>query len=138
MICSGVLSIVKSQVRAIYSLDVHLNWWTKFSSWQDFRGLLRTGTKLAIHEIVENFSRHFEAFENIGAAIVNIDKNGNVKIVLSEDNEYIVQGFTLRASRERLRTLKDKEAYNIGQCLGCETDVDPPILPQTLQMLVKN
>ena len=33
----------------------------------------------------------FEALENIGADIVNIDENGNVKIVLSEDNEYILQ-----------------------------------------------
>ena len=31
--------------------------------------------KLAIHKIVENFSRHFEALGNIGAEIVNIDEN---------------------------------------------------------------
>ena len=43
----------------------------------------------------------FEALENIGADIVNIDKNGNVEFVLSEDNEYILQNFLLRASRER-------------------------------------
>ena len=137
MICSGVLSIVKSQVRAISSLDVPVNWWTEFSSWQDFRGLLRTGTKLAIHEIVENFCRSFVALENIGADIVNIEENGNVEIVLSEDNEYILQSFTLRASRKRLRRLKDIAAYNVGQCLVCESDVDHIILPQTLQILVK-
>ena len=94
MISSGVISRVKSQVRAISSLDVPVNWWTEFSSWQDFRGLLRTGTKLAFHEIVENFSRHFEALDNIGADIVNIDENGNVEIVISEDNEYILKNFT--------------------------------------------
>ena len=35
----------------------------------------------------------FEALENIGADIVNIDKNENVEFVLSEDNEYILQNF---------------------------------------------
>ena len=92
---------------------------------------------MAIHEIVENFSRHFEAFKNIRADIVNIDENGNVEIILSEDYEYILQSFTLRASRKRLRRLKDITAYNVGQCLVCESDVDHIILPQTLQILVK-
>ena len=36
---------------ALTSVDVPMNWCTEFSSWQDdFRGLLRTGTKLKIHE----------------------------------------------------------------------------------------
>ena len=89
MICSGVLSTVKSQVKTISSLDVPINWWTAFSQWQDFRGHLRKGTKLAIHEIVENTSINFELSKNIGADNVNIDENGNVEIVLSEDNEHI-------------------------------------------------
>ena len=53
------------------------------------------------------FWRHFEAFENIVDDIINIDENGNVEIVLSEDNDYILQSFTLRASRKSLRRLKD-------------------------------
>ena len=68
---------------------------------------------------------------------MNIDENGNVEIVLSEDNEYISQTFTVRASRKRLRRLKDIAAYNVGQCLLCESDVDQLILPQTLQILFK-
>ena len=59
-----------------------------------------------IHEIVESFSRHIEALENIGADIVNID--GNFEIVLSAANEYIVQSFTLRAKGKKLRRLKYK------------------------------
>ena len=94
-------------------------------------------SELVFHEIVENFSRHFEALGNIGADIVNIDENGNMEIVLSEENEYISQTFTVRASRKRLRRLKDIAAYNVGQCLLCESDVDHLILPQTLQILVK-
>ena len=118
MICSGVLCRVKSQVRAISLLDVSVNWWTEFSSWQDFRGLLRTGTKLAFHEIVENFSRHFEALGNIVADIVNIDENGNVEIVLSEDNKYISQTFTVRSSRKRLRRFKDIAALQCWTMFG--------------------
>ena len=64
---------------------------------------------------------------------MNIDENGNV-----EDDEYILQSFTLRASRRRLRRLKDIAAYNVGQCLAGESDVDHLILPQILQILVKN
>ena len=99
----------------------HLIWFAhgySFSSWQYFRGLLRKGIKLAIHDIVENFIRCFEALKNIRADILNIDENGNVEVILSEDNEYILQSFTLRASRKRLRRLKDIEAYNVGQCLS--------------------
>ena len=91
---------------------------------------------MPIHEIVENFSKHFEALENIDADIVNIDENWNFKIVLSEDNEHILQSFTVRACRKRYR-LKDIAAYNVGQCSVCESDVDHLILPQTLQILVK-
>ena len=56
--------------------------------------------------------------------------NGNVEIVLSKDNEYILQSFTLRANRKKLRRLKDIAAYNVGQSLVCEIDVDHIMLPQ--------
>ena len=65
-------------------------------------------------KIVNNFNRHFESLGKIGFDIVNIDKNGNVEIVLSEDNEHILLRFIVRASRKRLRNLKDKAAYNVG------------------------
>ena len=42
-----------------------MNWWTEFSSCQDYRGLLLTGTILKIHEIVKNFSKHFKTVEDI-------------------------------------------------------------------------
>ena len=54
---------------------------------------------------------------------MNIDENGKVEIVLTEDNEYILQSFTLGASRRRLKRLKDIAAYNVGRCLVCEIDV---------------
>ena len=82
---------------------------------------------MAIREIVENFSWHFEALENIGADIVNIDENENVEIVLSEENDYILRSFTLWLQR-----LKDIAAYNVGQYLFYEGDVD--VVPQILQI----
>ena len=50
-----------------------MNWWTEFSSWEDYRGLLRTRTIFKIHEIVKNFSKCFETVENIDTDIENID-----------------------------------------------------------------
>ena len=80
MICPRKLSRVKSKVRSI-SL-VPFNVWTEFSTWEDYRGLLRTGTILKIHEIVKNFSKPFETDEDIDAYIENIDENGNLEIGL--------------------------------------------------------
>ena len=73
MIDSGKLSRVKHKVRSIPVFDVSMNWWTEFSSWQDFKALLRTGTKLPIHEIVKNFTRGLEDVKDTDAYIENID-----------------------------------------------------------------
>ena len=137
MICSRKLSRVKSKVRSISLDDVPINWWTEFSTWEDYRGLLRTGTILKIHEIVKNFSKPFETVEDIDAYIENIDENGNLEIGLSENNENIFQSFTIRASRKRLRRLKEIAAYNVGQCLSSDSDIEYLNLPHTLDVLVK-
>ena len=135
IIDSGKLSRVKHKVRSITLFDVPMNWWTKFSSWQDFKGLLRTETKLTIHEIVKNLTEGLEDMKDTDAYIENIDDNGNLETGLSENNDFIFQSFTIRASRKRLRRLKDIAAYNVGQCLRSESDVD---LPRTLNKSVKN
>ena len=57
-----------------------------------------------------NPGRHLEALENICAEIMNIDENGNVEIVLSEDNKFILQNFRVRGRRKWLRRLKDEAA----------------------------
>ena len=46
------LEAIKYAIRNILSTSVTSNWWTEFSSWEDFHGLLRTGTKLSIHSVV--------------------------------------------------------------------------------------
>ena len=92
---------------------------------------------MKIHEIVKNFSKPFETVEDIDAYIENIDENGNLEIGLSENNENIFQSFTIRASRKRLRRLKEIAAYNVGQCLSSDSDIEHLNLPQTLDVLVK-
>ena len=43
------LEAIKYTIRKISSTSVTSNWWTEFSSWEDFHGLLRTVTKLSVH-----------------------------------------------------------------------------------------
>ena len=62
---------------------------------------------------MENFSRHFESLEKMGFDIVNIDENGNIEIVLSEDNEHILQSFKVRASRKRLRRYRSLQGWTM-------------------------
>ena len=54
--------------------------------------------------------RHLEALDNIGADTVNIDENWNDEIILSEDNEFILQNVRLRGRRKWLRRMKDEAA----------------------------
>ena len=137
MICSEVISAVKRKARMISSYNVPVNWWTDFSSWQDFRGLLRSGIKLAIHEVVENLNRNLVTQEGFEAYVENIDENGNIEIEITENNSYILQSFTVKASRKKLKRLKEVAAYNVGQCLDCENDAEFLNLPKTLEILVK-
>ena len=50
-------------------------------------------------------------------------KNGNLEIGRLENNEHIFQSFTIRASRKRLRRLKEIAANNVGQCLSSDIDI---------------
>ena len=45
--------------------------------------------------------------------------------------------FKVKASRKRLKQLKEVAAYNVGQCLCSEHDVNWLNLPKTLEKLVK-
>ena len=137
MICSEVISAVKREARMISSFHVPVNWWIDFSTWQDFRGLLRSGIKLAIHEVVENLNRNLVTSEGFEAYVENIDENGNIEIEITENNDFILQSFTVKASRKRFKRLKEVAAYNVGQCLCSEDDVNWLNLPKTLEKLVK-
>ena len=76
-------------------------------------------------------SEGFEAYNE------NIDENGNIEIEITENNDFILQSFTVKASKKKLKRLKEVVAYNVGQCLCSEHDVNCMNLPKTLEKLVK-
>ena len=86
IICSEVISAVKREARVISSNNVPLNWWTVLSSWQDFRGLLLSGIKLTIHEVVENLNRYLVSQEGIEAYFENIDEKIDIEITENNDS----------------------------------------------------
>ena len=137
MIHFDVVNKVRAAVRSISSSPVPLNWWTEFSSWQDFRALLRTGSRLSMHTVVENLNHKFEAIEIADAYVETIDENGNIEIELSESTDELLQAFTIRAKRKKLRSLKDVAAYNVAQYLSCHSDVEDLQVPISLKKLVK-
>ena len=75
--------------------------------------------------------------EGSEAYVENIDENGNIEIEITENNDFILQSFTVKASRKKLKRLKEVAAYNVRQCLCSEDDVNFLNLPKTLEKLVK-
>ena len=65
------------------------------------------------------------------------DENGNIEIELSESTDELLQAFTIRAKRKKLRSLKDVAAYDIAQCLSCNSDVEDLQIPISLKKLVE-
>ena len=138
MLCPRLLSRLHIILQGISSQeDISKNWWTEFSSWQDLRALLRTGTTLSIHRVVSYLRKRFEEISAYEATIEMIDENGNIEIVMVEDNGKILQSFTVKAKRKRLRRLKDIAAYNVAKHISSEYDLDYLDIPTTLKPLVK-
>jgi hypothetical protein len=137
MISLDVLNKVRAEVRSKSSSPVPLNWWTEFSTWQDFRALLCTGSRLSIYPVAENFNQKFEAIENADACVETIDENGNIEDELSESTDELLQAFTIRAKRKKLRRWKDVAAYNVAQYLSCHSDVEDLQVPISRRKLVK-
>ena len=79
---SSHMAIVKEAVWNISSLSIPSNWWTGFSTWQDFFGLLRTGTKLPIHSVVLEVNRSLESIESGICTIDHVSENGDISIDL--------------------------------------------------------
>ena len=64
-------------------------------------------------------------------------ENGSIEIEISEENGDILQAFTIRASRKRLRRLKEVAAYNVAQHLNCDEEADNLQIPNSLKKLVR-
>ena len=134
---ANIMNKVKEAVQNISSSPIKSNWWTEFSSWDDFRALLRTGTKLSMHAVVEKLRSEFKCLKPVDADIEDIDENGNIVIHVDEDSENILQGFTLRGKRKKLKTLSHVAAFNVAKYLDSENDVDTLEVPRNLKPLIK-
>ena len=75
---SSHMAIVKEAVWNISSLSIPSNWWTGFSSWEDFFGLLRSGTNLPIHTVVMDMNRRLEIIESGYCLIDHVSENGHM------------------------------------------------------------
>ena len=114
---------IKKIVRDISSTERASYWWTDFSTWEDFSGILRTGTKLSMHLIVQEINSKLELLENNCSYVDLTDENGNILIQHDETFPNLSQGFLLKAKRKRLRTLKDIAAYHVAKYIESTGDV---------------
>ena len=121
MIDPHILSRIARTLQGISLLNVPKNWWTEFSTWRDF--LIRTGTLLPVHRVVQHIVRDFGELNDIDATLEMIDDNGNMEIMITEDTKDMFQCFTLKARRRRLRRLKEISAFNLAQHLASEGDI---------------
>ena len=64
--------------------------------------------------MVEQIRSDFGKLIDIDVTLEMIDDNGNIEIVITEDTKDILQGFTVKARRRRLKRLKDISAYNLA------------------------
>jgi hypothetical protein len=133
---SSNMNRIKDIVRDISSTPVTSNWWTEFSTWEDFHGLLRSGTKLSMHSIVSKINKQLQLLENNVSYVDLINENGNLIIEHDETFPTVSQGFKITAKRKRLRTLKEIAAYNVTKCITSESDVQNLEIPHSLHSMV--
>ena len=62
MINSQTLSVNSAILQNISSDGVPKSWWKEFSTWRDFKALLRTGSMLSIHRVVKYMAENLEMF----------------------------------------------------------------------------
>ena len=137
MIDPHILSRIARTLQGISLLNVPKNWWTEFSTWCDFQALIRTGTLLSVHKVVEHIVRDFGELNDVDATLEMIDDNGNMEIMITEDTKDMFQGFKVTARRRRLRKLKEISAYNLAQHLASEGDIESLNIPESVKPLVK-
>ena len=126
------MAIVKEAVRKISALSITANWWTGFSSWEDFFGLLRAGIKLPIHTVVMDVNRRLETIESADCFIDHVSENGDLSIDLHENFPTLMKGYQITARRKKLRTLKQIAAYNVAKYISYKSDVKKLHIPHSL------
>ena len=73
------IKIMKEILSSIPSHPVTSNWWRDFSTWEDFKGLLHSGTKLSMHDVVSRINENLKLIQNSLSYIEWIDENGNMQ-----------------------------------------------------------
>ena len=137
MIDPHILSRIARTLQGISLQDIPKNWWTEFSTWRDFQALLRTGTLLSVHRVVEQIGSEFGKIDNIEATLEMIDDNGNMDIMITEDTQDMLQGFMVKARKRRLRRLKDMSDINLAQHIASECDIESLNISESVKSLVK-
>ena len=137
MIDPHILSRISRTLQGISLQHVPKNWWTEFSTWRDFQALIRTGTLLSVHRVVEQIGSDFGRINDIDVTLEMIDDNGNMEIMITEETEDMLQGFTVKARRRRLRKLKEIAAFNLAQHLASEGEIESLNIPESVKSLVK-
>ena len=130
------IKIMKEILSSIPSHPVTSNWWRDFSTWEDFEGLLHSGTKLSMHDVVSRINENLKLIQNSSSNIEWIDENGNIQINLDEISRTLLQGFTITARRRKLRRLKDISAYIVAGQISGKSDIKNLQLPISLNRLV--
>ena len=130
------IKIIKEILSDISSHQVTSNWWRDFSTWEDFNGLLHSGTKLSMHAVVSRINKNLKTIQNFSSYIEWIDENGNIQINLEEISPTLLEGFTLTARRRKLRRLKDISAYKVAGLISAESDLENLKHPIYLNRLV--
>jgi hypothetical protein len=73
----------------------------------------------------------------VDAYVKTIDEKGNIDVEISENNDDILQAFTIRAKRKKMKRLKNVAAYNVAQYLSCHIDVEDLEVPISLRKFVR-
>ena len=130
------LKEIKEALKKISSMAITSKWWTDFSSWEDFHGLLRTGPKLSMHLVVMVLKTRLNTITHGYCHIENIDQNGNIILDLNERFPTLMKHYQIIARRRKLRTLKQIASYNIAKFISGEYDIQQLEIPQSLNKLV--
>jgi hypothetical protein len=91
------VKVMKDTISDIPTDPVNCYWWIDFSTWEDFRGILQSGTKLPIHSVVSKLEENFKSLTN--CYLDWIDDNGNIVINLYEISSTVHQVFKITARR---------------------------------------
>ena len=134
---SHKVKVIKDTISDIPSDSVKTNWWIDFSTWEDFRGIFRSGTKLSLHLVVKRIEEKLKILKNCSSDIEWIDENGNITINLTEIFREHHKIFKITARRKKLRRLEHMAAFNVARHILCEADAEELPLPNSLKKVIQ-